>query len=99
MGFARFPGAMPSGLHLSCRSPKPRTHPWGWQPRAPLTFRGWLLEQGGETLASSLEKRPAPLLAFPTEPTPPESLTNGEEVSWFLKNMYEYMHLCSTDFF
>lgn len=50
-------------------------------------------------LASSLEKHPAPLPAFPTGPSPPKSLTDGERVFWFLKNMYEYTHLCNTEFF
>lgn len=81
---------------LSCCGPKSFRHLWEQQPF--MALHGWLLGQEGETLAPFLEKRPAPLPAFPTEPSPLESLTNGERGSWFLKNVYEYMHLCSPDF-
>lgn len=81
MDCVSFPGAMPLSLHLSHCGPEPSIHPWGWQQRALLTLHGWLLGQGGETPASSLEKRPSPLLAFPTELSPPKSPINREKVS------------------
>lgn len=93
MGCASFPGAMPLGLHRSRCGPEPSTHPWGRQPGVPLTLPGWLLGTGRGNAGLSLQKRPVPLLALPTEPSPPKSLTNGERVSYFLKSIYEYMRL------
>lgn len=87
------------GLHLSHCSLEPSTHPYAWQPRTPQALHGRLLGQGGETLASSLEKHLAPLPAFPTGPSPPRSLTDGERIFWFLKSVYEYTHLRCTEFF